>query len=151
MDPTSRKPGDSHRLEKTAATLAAAACLVLTLIVWRSISAYQPIWPLPGLYFVELPTVCIAAAFAWYSDFRGAAVLTWAVTGIVVAFSILGAFSVGTLYMPIALLLAIAGASSDIRRARPLTVHLGVCLVAGMAQAALMFSAIRLLYPTAVF
>jgi hypothetical protein len=108
-------------------------------------------WPLPGLYFVELPALSLAAAVGWNFDLSWARVLTWAALGIVLAFSILGAFSVGMLYLPVALLLAVAVISSDMREAQPITVHLAICLGAAIAQAALMLLAIRLLYPTAVF
>jgi hypothetical protein len=69
----------------------------------------------------------------------------------VLAFSILGAFSVGTLYLPVAALLAAAGVSSDLGAGQRIAPHIGICLGAAIAQAALMLLAIRLLYPTAIF
>jgi hypothetical protein len=108
-------------------------------------------WPLPGLYFIEMPALSLAAAVGWNLHFSWAGVLTWASLGILLAFCILGAFSVGTLYLPVALLLAAAVISSDLREAKPMPVHLGICLGAAIAQAACMLLAVRLLYPAAVF
>jgi hypothetical protein len=138
-------------LERMAATLAAVACLVITIVIWRNVSAYQPMWPLPGLYFVELPAVSLAAALGCNLGLSWARLVTWAALGIVLAFSILGAFSVGMLYLPVAVLLAVAGISSDLQAGRRIAPHIGICLGSALAQAALMLLAIRLLYPTAIF
>ena len=139
--------GASHPLERFAAVLAALVCLAVTLAIWRNVSAHQGMWPLPGLYFLELPIVTLVVALAFVLDAPSRSILAWAAVGIVAAFSVLGAFSVGIAFVPVALLLAIAAISSDLRNARPIAVHVGVCLVAAMAHAALMLLAIRLLYP----
>ena len=131
--------------------LAAFACLVITIVIWRNVSANQPMWPLPGLYFMELPAVSLAAAVGWSLDLFWARVMTWAALGIVLAFSFLGAFSVGALYLPVAVLLAVAGISSDLQAGQRITPHIGICLGVAVAQGALMLLAVRLLYPTAIF
>ena len=100
---------------------------------------------------MELPALNLAAAVGWNLDLSWARVVTWAALGILLAFSVLGAFSVGMLYVPVAVLLAVAVISSDVREAQPIAFHLGICLAAAIAQAAVMLLAIRLLYPTAVF
>ena len=107
-------------------------------------------WPLPGLYFVEVPAVSLAAAVGWNLDLSWARLVTWAALGIVLAFSILGAFSVGMLYLPIALVLAVAVVSWDLRNGRRIAPHIGICLGAALAQAALMLLAVRLLYGRAI-
>jgi hypothetical protein len=144
MNAHSRAAG---RLERLTAGLAALACMITSLAAWRSISPRQEMWPLPGLYFIELPlvTLIVAAAFAAQASSRS--ILAWVGLGIVAAFSILGVFSVGMAYVPVALLLGIAAISLDLREARPLGMHVGICLVAAIAQTSLMLLAIRILYP----
>jgi hypothetical protein len=151
MSATKPNPGAKHLLERSAVVLAAVGCIAVTIAVWRSIGTYQGMWPLPGLYFIELPVLSLAAAVGWNLDLSWARVLTGAALGVVLAFCILGAFSVGLLYLPVALLLAVAVISSDLRERRPITVHLAISLSAAIAQAALMLLAIRLLYPSAAF
>lgn len=102
---------------------------------------------MPGLYFLELPVVTVVVALAFAIEAQSRSLVAWAALGIITAFSILGAFSIGMAYVPVALLLAILAVSSDLREGQPLTIHVGVCLVAAMAQAALMLLAVRMLYP----
>ncbi len=151
MSATRPKSAATHLLEPSAIVLAAVGCIALTIAIWRNISANQAMWPLPGLYFVELPAISLAAAVGWKLDLSWARVVTWAALGIVLAFCILGALSVGMLYLPVALLLAVAVISSDLKEAQPIMIHLAICLGAAIAQAALMLLAIRLLYSSAVF
>jgi len=127
--------------------LAALACTIVTIAAWRSVAPYQGMWPLPGLYFLELPVVTVVVALAFAIEAQSRSLVAWAALGIITAFSILGAFSIGMAYVPVALLLAILAVSSDLREGQPLTIHVGVCLVAAMAQAALMLLAVRMLYP----
>jgi len=151
MSATKPQPSVIHLVERIAAMLAAVACLVITIVIWRNVSAYQPMWPLPGVYFVELPAVSLAAALGWNLGLSWARPVTWAALGIVLAFSILGAFSVGMLYFPVAALLAVASIASDLRAGQRIAPHVGICLAAAVAQAALMLLAVRWLHPTAIF
>jgi hypothetical protein len=151
MSTTKPHSSATHLLERFAVSLAAVGSIAVTIAIWRSISTYQDMWPLPGLYFIEMPALILGVAVGWNLHVSWARVLTWASLGIVMAFSILGAFSVGMLYLPVAVLLAVAVISSDLREAQPIAAHLGICLAAAIAQAAVMLLAIRLLYPTAVF
>jgi hypothetical protein len=140
-----------HPLERFLAILGALACLVLTIAIWRSVSAYQAMWPLPGLYFIELPALAIFCAFTFIRGGPLGRILPWVAVGIFAAFCILGAFSVGFAYLPIVLIFAIISVSSSVRLRQPVATSLGVCLIAGLAQAALMLAAIRLLNPGAAF
>jgi hypothetical protein len=141
----------ASRLEGLAARLAALACIIVSIAAWRSIATYQEMWPLPGLYFVELPLVTVAVAWAFAAHSRLRNLLAWVGLGIVTAFSILGAFSIGMAYAPVALLLGIIAISSDLREGQPLAIHAGASLIAAMVQTAGMLLAIRLLYPSALF
>jgi len=108
-------------------------------------------WPLPGLYFVELASLGMVTAFTFVRSDPRASLITWGVVGIFCAFSIVGALSVGFFYLPVAFIFGVTAIISDIRNKQPVAVHIGVCLIAGIAQAVLMFAVIRLLYPSAVF
>jgi hypothetical protein len=137
--------------ERSLAVLGALACLVITALIWRSISANQPMWPLPALYFIELPVVgMIAAGLAWLGGPQAQRV-AWGAAGIFLAFSLIGAWSVGFFYLPVALIFTAAAAVVDIKDRQAVLPHLGIFLVAGVGQVVLMLVAIRLVYPGAAF
>jgi hypothetical protein len=138
-------------LEAFTAIFAALACLFITIVLWRNVSAYQAMWPLPALYFIELPALAMLSALAFLSAAPEARFITWAVVGMFGAFCIVGGFSVGLTYLPITLLFAGLSIASDLRNRAAITPHLAVCLLAALLQAALMLTAIRWLYPAAAF
>jgi len=125
----------------------AVFCLVLTAILWVSISAYQSLWPLPALYFIEMAALAVVCALLVFfnGDPRGQFII-WGSLGIFIAFSILGALSVGFFYLPVAIIFGVIAILSDIREKQPVALHLGVCLIAGIVQVILMLAAIRLLF-----
>ena len=130
------------RLERILAILAAVVCLIITLIFWFSLSAYQNMWPLPGLYFIEMVALSIISAFIFVrGDPRGSSI-TWGTAGVISAFSILGAFSIGFFYLPVALLFGVISIIWDARNKQHILAHLGIFLIAGIVQLVLMFIAI---------
>jgi hypothetical protein len=147
----SKQTTSTHRLERFLAILGAVVCLIITIPIWWSLSAYQSMWLLPGFYFLEMVLLSILNVFMVIrvSPHRGS--IIWATVGVFITFSVLGAFSVGFFYLPVALIFAVLAITLDVRNKQPVAEHLGICLIAGLAQAAMMFAAIRLLYPTAVF
>jgi hypothetical protein len=140
-----------HPLERFVAILGAAACLLITIVISRSVSAYQAMWPLPGLYFIEIASLGVLSALAVIRGDPAGRVIVWGAVGIFAAFCILGAFSVGFSYLPVTFLFAAVSISSDARNKQHIAPHLAVCLVAALAQAALMLAAIRLLDSGGVF
>ena len=147
MHPTRSSPKTTRPLERILAIAGLLACLVVTAILWLGISAQQPMWLLPGLYFIEmavLSMVCALLAFG-NGNSRGQFIL-WGAVGIFIAFSILGAMSVGFFYLPVAIIFGAIAILSDIRNRQPVALHLGVCLIAGIVQVILMLAAIRLLF-----
>ena len=106
-------------------------------------------WPLPDLYLLEISAVSILGLWSIGSNqtrlltLRG--FLTWVTVGILFAFMILGALSVGFLFAPVAILFAIAAILSDRRQGHNQVAHLGIGLVAAVAQGSLMLVVIRLL------
>ena len=92
-------------------------------------------WPLPALYFVEMAALSVVVALLVFFD--GSPLckfIIWAALGIFIAFSILGAILFGVIAI-----------RSDGRNKQPIAAHIGVCLIAGLLQVALMLAAIRLL------
>lgn len=130
-------------LECLAPILGAAACVVITAVIWRSVSASQAMWPLPAPYLIELAALGIVAAYAFIRGGRTGEIAAWAIVGVLAAFCIVGAWSVGFLYLPITLIFGVVLITYDVRNRQAIAAHLGVCLIAGLAQAALMLSFIH--------
>ena len=129
-------------LERFLAVLAAVVCLIITILLWLSVSANQTMWPLPALYFIEMVAFSMISAFIFVRGDRRQQFIIWGTAGVISAFSILGALSVGFFYLPVALILAAIAVTSDVRNKQHITAHLGVFLIAGIAQLALMLAAI---------
>lgn len=135
-------------LERFLAILGAMICLTITVLFWWDVSAYQTMWPLPGLYFIEMVALSIISAFLFVRGHPRDNYIPWGTAGAISAFSILAALSVGVFYFPVALIFTIISITSDVRNQQPMTSHVGIFLIAGLAQAALMLAAIRLLDPS---
>ena len=146
-----RKTTMTSSLERFLAILGAVVCLIVTILFWLSVRAYQSMWPLPALYFIEMVALSIISAFLFVRGDPRDKFIIWGAAGVISAFSILGASSVGLFYLPIALLFALISGTSDVRNNQPIRAHLAIFMIAGVAQSALMFAAIRLLDPDAVF
>jgi hypothetical membrane protein len=145
-------PGTTiNPLERFLAILGAIVCLIITFTIWRSIRAQQPMWPLPGFYFLEMMALSIVGAFIVVYGDPHRMIFVWSFIGIFIAFSIVGAFSVGFFYLPVALIFGLTATLSDIRNKQSIFLDIGVCLIAGVAQAVLMLAITQLLYPSAVF
>jgi hypothetical protein len=137
--------------ERILAFIGAVICLIVTIIIWWSISAQQSMWPLPGLYFIEMVALSSMSAFLFIRGNARDKILIWGAVGAIIGFSILGALSVGFFYLPVALIFFIVSITSDVRNKQRIAVHLGVCVITAVVQAAMMLTAIRLLYPSTVF
>ena len=139
-----RQTVTTSRLEQLLAILAAVVCLIVTLIFWFSLRAYQDMWLLPGLYFIEMMALSIICAFVLVRDDPRASLITWGAAGIIGAFSILGAFSIGFFYLPVALILVVISITWDARNKQRIPAHVGIFFLAGIVQLVLMFAAIWL-------
>ena len=128
--------------ERVLATLAAVLCLTITILLWLSVSAYQAMWPIPALYFIEIVTLSIISAFMFVRGDPRGPFLTWGAAGVIGVFSILAAFSVGFFYFPFALVFAIISITSDVRNKKHIPAHLGTFFIAGLAQFVLILAAI---------
>jgi hypothetical protein len=138
-----------RNLERLLAIAGAVVCLVASARAWLVLSAEQPMWPLPDLYLLETAAAGLAGMWAILSSAPGQAALrgklVWAVVGVLLVFVVLGALSIGFLYSPAALFFVIAALLSDKRQSQNTGIHLGIGVIAALAQAALMFAAVRFL------
>jgi hypothetical protein len=137
--------------ERVLAIAAAAFCVLLTASLWLSLSRQQAMWPLPALYFLEMVAASLVGLWTVYRDKAPANLLVWAAVGVQVGFALIGALSVGFFYLPAAGLLGLAALWLDRHAWRQLPLHLGLALLAAVAQAALMLVLIRVLNPGAIF
>ena len=127
-------------IDQILALMGAALCLVITILLWGGISLHQTMWPAPGLYFIEIVAVCVAAAGLLLSGGAPGRAAVWVSAGIVMAFSLLAAFSVGLFYFPVGLVFIIAGLAADRRAGQPMLGHVGLFFAAGITQAALILA-----------
>jgi hypothetical protein len=142
-----RQTATTSTLERFVAMLAAVVCAIITVLLWWNVSAYQTMWPLPGVYFIEVVALSTIAAILFVRGDSGGSFITWGVAGVMSVFSILGAFSIGFFYLPVALIFAVISITWDVRNKQHLPAHLGIFFIAGLIQLILMFAAIRLLDP----
>lgn len=139
----------TRNLERILAVIGTAVCLVVSILIWQVLSVQQTMWPLPDLYLLEMPAACLLGIWCIWSSGSGLSslrgYLVWLIVGILFAFVIMGAWSVGFLFVPVAGLFAVTAVLSDLRQHEKLVFHLGAGLAAAVAQAALMLFVIRLL------
>ncbi len=138
-------------LERFLAVVGTAVCTIISIRVWQVIGSQQPMWPLPGLYLLEMMALSVGAMLSILCGAASSRVITWIVVGVVCAFVVMGAWSIGLLYLPVAVLFALAAILTDRRHRQSSARYVRFSIVAGVAQVALMLIIIRLLYPTAVF
>lgn len=139
----------TRKLELFLAVLGTAVCLMVSVRIWQVFSAQQPMWPLPDLYLLEMLAASVLGLWClWSTGSRESSVrgiLVWVVVGILFAFVIIGAWTVGFLFIPVAILFILAAVLFDRRQGYNLIVHVCVGLAAALSQAALMLIVIRIL------
>jgi len=147
MEVSSHNDWGSFAIERFLALLAAAVCLILTVHIWQVLGRQQAVWPIPALYLIEMLVLTATVAAATFRRVPASGILTWIGLGAISAFCVLAGFSVGFLYVPVAVLLLLTGLLF-IRRARgsPL-IFLGSAIVAAMVQIGIVLTAIRILSP----
>src|SRR5688500_10279849 len=90
------------RLERILAILAAVVCLTITVVVWFTESPYQSMWPLPGLYFVEIVSLSFISTFIFVRGDPRGSLMTWVAAGVISAFSSLAVAPAGFSFYPVA-------------------------------------------------
>jgi hypothetical protein len=98
-------------------------------------------FPLPGLYFMEIALLgLLVLGFVAARPRLGERwnALPWVVAGIVLAFVILGGFSIGFYLIPALVAFTITGLLIDLQTGGLMARHLGLLFVAAMAQGTMM-------------
>jgi hypothetical protein len=133
-----------HPVERFMAMLVAGASLGITAVLWWSISRYQPMWPLPALYFIEVVLLCFLSAWLFSRGRQVGMRFVWAVVGALFIFSFLGALSVGVFFLAFPVVLFSISLSNDIRNRGNVLVHFGMLFIGGLIQLAIMLGAVGL-------
>ena len=124
------------RGEVVLAALAGAANAFLTIRIWMLVSAGQPTWPFPALYFIELAILGLGCVVAYVASHPYRATVTWVLIGVLAAFSVLAAWTVGLYYVPVTAMFVLLAVTSDIRHRGNLLAHAVLALLAAVLQAA---------------
>lgn len=132
----------SRPAEWILAVVGAANCIVVPFFF---VEGQSPLFPFPGLYLIEIALLgvlgLISIIVEQNEDSRWR-VVPWAVAGILLAFVVLGAWTIGFFLIPATLAFLLAGVLGDRRLNRPLVNHAGVFLIAAIVQAAVMLTAV---------
>ena len=127
-------------IDRILAAAAVLICLAVDVFVWLDISQQQPVWPLPGLYLLEIFGFSAAGAYGIYrtslADGRFSW-LAWAASGVVLGLALVSAWSIGLLYLPVWAALLAAGVISARRRRTPVVGLFALHLFAALLQAGL--------------
>ncbi len=138
----------SRVLEIVLSGIGVGIAIVNCIVIWQAVSSYQPMFPLPALYLFELIAVSlvgwVSIIFSETGRLRYAPYLPWVTVGVLVAFVILGAMSVGFFYLPVLLLFIASGILFDVRTRRMIVLDLGVAGVAALVQAGVMLVIIQI-------
>jgi hypothetical protein len=125
---------------KLLAVAGGGNCVVVPLLF---APGQSPLFPLPGLYLLEIALVGLAGLAGLLSskpaDDRWDWV-PWAAVGVLLAFVFLGAWTIGFFLIPALLAFLLAGFLSARRRGHRMGPLLEVCLAAALGQAALVLA-----------
>lgn len=131
----------------TLSIVAAFNCAAVVMLF--SSSQQGDLWPAPGLYFIELILLGLAGLVATAQDKPGApgwwGLIPWVASGALLAFVVLGGFSIGPFLIPAMLLFAVSGGLADLWYKRSLLRHLVWWAVAAVFQGAVVALASSLL------
>jgi hypothetical protein len=134
------------------AILGALNCIGISILFGTSITTVtigQQLWPLPGLYLVEISLLGLSALLAVASNrfpepSRWSAI-PWIAAGILATFFVLGGFSIGPSLAPAMLAFLIAGILQDFRQRGDWPRHFMLFMLAAILQGVVMFSLVFLL------
>jgi hypothetical protein len=129
-------------MARGACYLGAVVC-VLTPLAFANMQ--QEMWPLPGLYLAEVALAGLIAASLAAESRRPAVLSIWIISGILLAFTYLGGFSIGPFLAPAFLLLLIAAILKSRGDRQAAWRGLLSLAAAALAQGALMIALINLI------
>ncbi len=135
-----RKWAANGGLVKALAVAGAANCVIVPLFF---ASMQQPLFPLPGLYLLEIALVGLAGLASLLpaaSPENRWGWVPWAAAGVLLAFVILGAWTIGFFLIPAALAFLVAGVLTRSHSPWP---PVAVLLAAALGQAALVLALVN--------
>ena len=136
-------PGQAARAgEWVAALIGAVNCVLVPAIFAQS---QGDLFPFPGLYFVQIALVGVLVLAFVVARSRPKTrwpALPWVAAGIMLAFVVLGGFSIGPFLVPAFLAFLVTGVLVDVQTGAALARHIGLLIVAAVIQGALMALAI---------
>lgn len=116
-------------LEKVLLAIALVYGLVVTGWIWGLVALQQPVWPFPALYFLEIMLLSWLAMISVFRSWPFRMLIIAGPAGAVTSFSVMGAWSVGLFYIPLALLLVLGALSSWQANRQPITMFLGAYIL----------------------
>jgi hypothetical protein len=120
------------------AIVAASVCFAAA----RVFSRQDDLLPLPGLYLIEIVLaggLGLTAVAKSRTDVPGWSLIPWVAAGVLLAFVILGAWTIGLFIAPAAVALFLAGYLADLRLGRRVAPHVAAFLGAAMVQASIVW------------
>jgi hypothetical protein len=129
-------------------SLGAVNCIVIPILfsysqIQFSAGGFSNIWPLPGIYFIEIISLGIFCVIAVAMNKDGKksfwSVIPWICSGILLAFVILGAWTIGFFLIPAMILFLLVGINTDRRTKGDIALHLIYFVSAGIAQSIIVF------------
>ena len=139
---------DRRVLEWVFSILGALNCIVVSIFFLFAQIPYPEnelaeIWPFPLIYFIEisiLGILCVVAVSMLKSRVKTYwSSIPWICSGILVAFIILGAWTIGFFLIPAMLLFLVVGIFADKRTRGDIPLHIIFYVVGGLAQATFVF------------
>lgn len=85
----------SRSLERFLTVVGAVTCVIVAVRIWQVVGETQPTWPLPGLYLIELVSLSVSGAYLSLRDSPHGVAGLWANVGVLCAFVVMGAWSIG--------------------------------------------------------
>jgi hypothetical protein len=119
----------------------AALIGALNCVLVPALFAEQNAFPLPGLYFIQIILVGLGVlGIVAARPRKGLPWLAWpwAAAGVMLAFVVLGGFSIGPYLVPAFLAFVVTGVLVDLEGGGAMARHAGLLLVAAVIQAAVM-------------
>lgn len=127
----------SDRLARAMAYAGLVLSLAVTLGVFATVARIQPLWPLPGFYFVELLVLAAASASLVAASHPAAETSFWITLGATLGFAWMGRLSVGAAYAPVAIVFGVAAIASSRHRQAGVTRQVALAILACVMQVGL--------------
>ncbi len=115
--------------QQVLAVLAIVYTIFISIWIWHDLYVLYPpgdfnIWPLPALYLLELIALTLVVLAISGLDLPTLTAALWIIPGMVLAFIVLGAITIGPAYVPTFLLLFLISILAEIRHRGRVWLHL---------------------------